>query len=68
MEEENAALIAWFTNRSLPTGGFVISTYERTSDLASMVSHAIDGAHNGNTTSLAVLRRTKDKLEAEPPV
>jgi hypothetical protein len=65
MEEENETLIAWFTGRDLPAGRFIISTYESTSDLANMVSHAILGARLGNTTSIAVLKRTKAKLELE---
>jgi hypothetical protein len=66
MGEENEALITWFTGRNLPTGHFVFSAWESTNDVTNMVAHAIVGAHKGNKTSLAVLKRTKAKLESEP--
>ncbi|MFD2937088.1 DUF6965 family protein [Spirosoma flavum] len=64
MQKEVEALVKWFEGKKLPEGYFAFSAWESTYNLANTVSLAFDNARAGNTNSLAVLKRVKEKLES----
>lgn len=61
---DDEELIAWFTNRQLPTGHFRMASWSTTDDLANMVQLAIDKLHQGNPTARINLQLVKARLEA----
>lgn len=62
MNEEIDSLAQWFAGQTIPIGHFRISPWEHTNDLTHTVNLAIEHARTGNTTSLEMLKRIKDKL------